>query len=78
MRPTDMKVQITLRTVYGREYIYPVNDSAKTFSQLCGGKTLALSHIDLIKKLGFEIEVVSDTTNSMNSILNKLIKKERT
>ena len=51
-------IRVDVRDVFGRRLIYPVCDDAKTFAALAGTKTLTPEVLDLIKALGFEIEVV--------------------
>lgn len=55
-----MKITVEVRTVYGNQSIYPVCETAKTFCELLGTKTLPRRQIDLIKKLGYQIEVTQN------------------
>ncbi len=55
-----MSIQVKIKNVYGTEKIYPVCEQAKLFAQLAGQKTLTTREINLIKQLGYEIEVVQD------------------
>lgn len=52
-----MQIIVEIRSVYGKETIYPICDAAKTFSKLCGTKTLTREAINHIKELGYEIQV---------------------
>lgn len=52
-----MKIQVTIRTVYGNELIYPVDNNARKFAELVNQKTLNSKHLEIIKALGFEIEL---------------------
>jgi len=52
-----MSITVSIRTHYGTQYIYPVCDAAKTLCALTGKKTLSHRDIDLIKYLGYSIEV---------------------
>jgi hypothetical protein len=54
-----MTIQVTIKTVYGKDLIYPVDDKAKLFAELVGLKTLTTKHIDLIKALGFTVELIN-------------------
>jgi hypothetical protein len=54
-----MTIQVTIKTVYGKDLIYPVDDKAKLFTALVGMKTLTTKHLDLIKALGFTIELIN-------------------
>ena len=66
-----MNIKVEIKNSYGRDLIYPVCENAKLFAQLVGQKTLgdiadqksySEGIIDLIKKLGFEVEVVTTQT----------------
>lgn len=54
-----MTIQVTIKTVYGKDLIYPVDANAKVFTALIGQKTLTQAHLELIKSLGFKIELVN-------------------
>jgi len=55
-----MAIQVNIKQVYGVERIYPVNDQAIILTQLTKKKTLDREDINLIKKLGYEVEVVAE------------------
>lgn len=54
-----MKIQVTKKSQYGRERIFPVDDNAKTFAKFIERETFDSKHLEGIKALGFEIEYVS-------------------
>lgn len=54
----DLKIQVTIKNVFGNETIYPFCERAKTFAALVGQKTLTRRDLDMIKRLGFSIEPV--------------------
>lgn len=54
-----MTIKVNIKQVYGVERIYPVNDQAMILTQLTNKKTLDSRDIELIKKLGYQIEVVT-------------------
>jgi hypothetical protein len=54
-----MNVQVNIKQVYGVERIYPINDKAIFLTQLTNKKTLDSKDIELIKKLGYQIEVIT-------------------
>ena len=54
-----MTVQVNIKQVYGVERIYPINDKAIFLTQLTNKKTLDSKDIALIKKLGYQIEVIN-------------------
>ena len=56
-----LKIQITLKNVYGTEQAYPVCDKAKVFAEIAGSKTLQPRTLRQIIRLGYEIEVVANT-----------------
>jgi len=51
-------IQITIKSVYGRETIYPVNDQAKCLAAMVGTKTLTQQTIRDAMEMGFRIEYV--------------------
>ena len=55
-----MTIQVTIKNVYGNERIYPINQKAIWFTSLTNKKTLDRNEIEVIKKLGFQVEVVSE------------------
>lgn len=55
-----MKIQVTIKSVYGNEVIYPVCDKAKLFAKLSNTKTLTYHSIQVIKSLGYLVEVTQD------------------
>lgn len=58
-----MKIQVEIKTVYGNSLIYPVCNQAKLFAKLAGNqKTLTRENIDLIKELGYVIDVRQSIT----------------
>ena len=48
---------IKIRNVYGNRMIYPVNELALSISKLMGKKTFNKGEIDIIKNIGFEVQV---------------------
>lgn len=55
-----MTIQVNIKQVYGVERIYPVNEKALILAQLTRKKTLDRADINLIKKLGYNVEVVAE------------------
>lgn len=52
-----MTIQIEVRNVYGKETIYPANETAKTFARIAGTKTLLRDTLRLAQSLGYTVEV---------------------
>jgi hypothetical protein len=55
-----MSIQVFVRRVYGRAMIYPHCERAKVFARLTNQKTLDHGSIELIRALGFKVDVVAD------------------
>jgi len=58
-----MKIQVTIKNIYGNQLIYPVCQKAKYFAELTKTKTFNKNDINTIKKLGFEIELIQNNIN---------------
>lgn len=52
-------IKVRLKQVYGVDTLYPVCDTAHTFTAFAETKTLRKRDIYLIKKLGFDVELVN-------------------
>lgn len=52
------KVQLVIRSNYGRMMAYPSNSVAQLFAQITGTKTLSRHTLECIVALGYEIECV--------------------
>ena len=55
-----MKIQVRIRSAFGKEFIDPVDENAKLLCKIAVCKTLTREQIDGIKKLGFEVENVPE------------------
>jgi len=55
-----MTIQVKVKNIYGCERIYPVNQKAVWLTSLTRKKTLDRDEIEVIKKLGYQVEVVAD------------------
>ena len=53
----QMHIQVEIKNVYGKELIYPICASAKIFADIADTKTLTFETIQLIKRLGYTIEI---------------------
>lgn len=54
-------IQVKIKNVYGVERIYPVNDTAKLLTTLLKKKTIDRDEIEIFKKLGYQVEVITET-----------------
>ena len=52
-----MSITVQIKTHYGTQYIYPICDAAQKLCSLTGKKTFSRRDIDLIKYLGYSINV---------------------
>lgn len=52
-----MNITVKVRNNYGKRVIYPVCQSARSFADIAGTSTLTIQAIELIKQLGYEVEV---------------------
>ena len=53
-----MKIQIRKKNVYGNDLTYPVNEAAMLATKPTGLKTFTQVHLETLKAMGFEIELV--------------------
>ena len=52
---------IKIRSVYGNRLIYPVNSIALSVAKLMGKKTFNKGEIDIIKGIGFDVQVEQES-----------------
>lgn len=52
-----MEILVEIKTVYGRELIYPLCDKALLLAELAGKKTLDRTDLAIIQRLGFQVNV---------------------
>ncbi len=57
--PSKPTIKVMLRDVYGEEKVYPACPQSEIFAQLAKQKTLTYQQINLIKDLGFVVEIVN-------------------
>lgn len=63
----EKKIRVIIKNVYGTNKIYPADEDAKTFAAILNQKTLTEWDISLIKRLGYEIEVVPRELQIINN-----------
>ena len=54
------QIQVEIKSVFGREVIYPACQKAEGFCQLIGQKSLTRHQVEQIKALGYEVQVASN------------------
>lgn len=50
-----MRIEIEVRSVYGKPLIYPVNAAARQAAELVGAKSFAERHLQLLRQLGHDV-----------------------
>ena len=55
------KITVKIKSVYGEEKVYPVCPDAQAFANLAGTRTLTLGTIEQIKRLGYKVELVTQS-----------------
>jgi hypothetical protein len=53
-----MQIKVQIRTVYGRDTVYPACADARRFADIAGSKTLTDQTLRLVRDLGYEIQIV--------------------
>lgn len=52
-------IEIEVRSVYGNDLIYPINDAAKALARIAGKKTLSVQNIKDACAIGLEVVEVN-------------------
>lgn len=60
-----MNIQVTIKSVYGNECIYPACGIAKWLCELAETKTFTDRAIRICKALGYQFEVVNSRLGAM-------------
>ena len=56
-----MLITVEIKHVYGSETIYPACDKSRLLARLSGHKTLTRRALEMIKALGYQIDVKPQT-----------------
>ena len=56
-----MQIKVEIRSIYGRDTVYPACPDARRFADIAGTKTLSNDTLRLISQLGYEIQVMHPT-----------------
>ena len=65
MKEILMKIDVEIKKVYGNSLIYPVCDKAVLFARLARTSTLTPQAIDVIKRIGFTINVINNQVSTL-------------
>lgn len=57
-----MIIQVEIKTVYGKEMIYPLCETGELICKMVGTKTFTREMVELCKKLGYEFQVITQNT----------------
>lgn len=52
-------VEVIVKSVYGEEKVYPANETAQTFCDIAGTKTMTHALLCKVEKLGYTINDVT-------------------
>ena len=55
-----MEILVRVAHNYGNRVNYPVCETARNFAEIAGTKTLKLETVNLIKKLGYKVNVENE------------------
>ena len=58
-------IKVEIKSVYGKETIYPACQISSVFASLAKQTTLTAREVKLIKELGYEIEVITSQPKSL-------------
>lgn len=56
-----MEILVKVKSVYGKEYIYPVCDRSKLLCSLTGAKTFTVHALQTVRDLGYTVVVQTPT-----------------
>lgn len=54
-----MELSIDIKTIYGKETVYPMCENGKLLAEFKGQKTFTEADIKLLKKLGYSFRIYS-------------------
>ena len=70
-----MELEIQIKTVYGNELIYPINDKAMLLTRLLKKKTFTVNDLEILQELGYKFKIKAyEVPNSLvytSKILNR-------
>ena len=73
----DNKLQLRVKSTYGRDLFYPINETALQFCKLLGRKTLVTNDLSPIKALGYEIELLAPSLEAtLEATLEVIVEDE--
>lgn len=55
----NIQVKVKVKSVFGRELIYPANDTATTLAKIAGSVTLTMPTLKLAREMGMTVQLVN-------------------
>jgi hypothetical protein len=65
------QVEVYVKNIYGRDAIYPANETAMNLCLLAGQKTLTPREIKLIRRLGYKVVQVHAPHKTISDLISK-------
>lgn len=65
-----MHIEVTIKTIYGIETVYPACDKAKLFARIAGTKTMTPHALRDIAALGYQINVQHEQPRILRALQN--------
>lgn len=62
------RIEVSIRLVYGRERIYPVNEAARLLCEMLNTKTLDVKVLKTMKALGHEVVQVTEAQDFLENL----------
>ena len=59
----NKNLQVVVKNVYGNDLIYPACNTTKMITELTGTKTLVPYQINILKKNGYNFEIITEKTS---------------
>lgn len=66
MEIKDKIIEVEVRSVFGKDLIYPVNETAKVLARIAGTKTLSTTDLENAVKLGLNVKEVNPNKLKLN------------
>lgn len=64
-----MRIEIEVKSVYGLDKIYPVNEAAQTIARIAGTKTLSVQNLKDVCSLGLEVFEIKRNYQSIAQLI---------
>lgn len=68
-----INLQVSVRSVYGNELIYPMNEAATVLAKIAKAKTLSFETLKLAREMGMTVELVNTPEASFPSLSRAIL-----